>query len=321
MKTIPAPIRIANFHANSLKEQFTALLELVKIRISLLVTSSMMAGYIWTAGQIRMETLLAAAAVLFLSCGSCALNQYQERKIDELMDRTKSRPLPSQRLKPAMALWMALSLIFSGSLILLCSTGLVPLALGLFTVLWYNGVYTHLKQKTAFASIPGALIGAIPPVIGWVSGGGSLVDPQIWILSCFFFIWQVPHFWLLLLDFAVDYEKAGLPSLTRRFSMEQLKRIIFIWMGSTLVSCLSIPLFGFVSFSLTYLFLLTLTFWLLWNAISFFRSSPRDASFGFVFTKLNIYAFLVLFLLSLDKLLASAHMKLSLIKKMLAIVG
>jgi hypothetical protein len=86
-------------------------------------------------------------------------------------------------------------------------------------VLWYNGVYTFLKRKSPFAAIPGAVIGAIPPAIGWICGKGALsFDPQILALSFFFFIWQVPHFWLLLLNFGRDYEKAGFPSLTRIFN-------------------------------------------------------------------------------------------------------
>jgi protoheme IX farnesyltransferase len=165
------------------------------------------------------------------------------------------------------------------------------------------------------------LIGAIPPAIGWVSGGGSLIDPRIWVISSFFFIWQVPHFWLLYLDFAIDYEKAGFPPLTRVFTMAQNEKIISTWIGSTLVLGLLIPLLGFASFSLTYLFLLTLTFWFLRSGVKFFRAYPTEISFGFVFTKLNLYAVGVLFILSSDRLLASSLTKLNLMNKMLVITG
>jgi protoheme IX farnesyltransferase len=318
---MPAVIGISNLQKSFLKEWPMVLLDLVKIRISLMVTFSVATGYILAASQIKMETLVTAVAVFFLSCGSCALNQYQERQLDELMERTKNRPLPSGELTPAMALWIASGLIFSGSLMLFYEIVPVASALGLFAVLWYNGVYTYLKQKTAFAVIPGALIGAIPPVIGWVSGGGSLLDSRVWAVALFFFIWQVPHFWLLCLDFAIDYEKAGFPSLTKIFAMAQHKKIISVWIGSTLVSGLLIPLFGFISFSLTYLFLLTLTFWFLWNGIKFFRSCPIGISFRFAFTKLNLYAFWILFILSLDRLLAFNFAESYLFNKMLVVTG
>jgi protoheme IX farnesyltransferase len=306
VKTILARIRIASLQASSLREWFTVLSDLAKIKISLLVTFSAAAGYVLSAGQMKIGTLVATAAVFFLSCGSCALNQYQEREIDELMERTKSRPLPSRKLEPATALWVASSSIFSGSVILFYARGLVPLGLGLFAVLWYNGLYTPLKQKTAFAAIPGALVGAIPPILGWVSGGGDILDPRIWGIGLFLFIWQVPHFWLLLLDSSRDYEKAGLPSITEIFSTAQIKRIIFIWLLSTGVSGLSIFSFHLVHLRLVHFFLLLSTFWHFWNSFHFFRSSSPGADLKAAFTKLNIYAVLVLFLLSSDRLLSSS---------------
>jgi protoheme IX farnesyltransferase len=285
-------------------ERSAVLPNLVKIKISLLVTFSAAAGYILTAGQIKMGTLVVTAAVFFLACGSCALNQYQEREIDELMERTKSRPLPSRRLEPATALWVASGLIFLGSIVLLYAAGLASLALGLLAVLWYNGLYTPLKQKTAFAAIAGALVGAIPPILGWVSGGGSILDSKILGVALFFFIWQVPHFWLLLLDYSKDYDKAGLPSITKIFSTEQIKRIIFIWLLSVGGSGLCVFSFHAVYLDLVRFFLLASTFWHIWNSFRFFKSDSEEVNLRTAFTKLNIYAVLVLFLLSSDKLLS-----------------
>ena len=289
-------------------DRFAVLLSLVKIKISLLVTFSATAGYVLTAGQIKMETVVVTAAVLFLACGSCALNQYQEREIDELMERTKSRPLPSRKLEPATALWVASGLIFLGSTFLLYAAGFAPLSLGLFAVLWYNGFYTPLKQKTAFAAIIGALVGAIPPILGWVSGGGSILDSRIWGVALFFFIWQVPHFWLLLLDYSKDYDKAGLPSITKILSTEQIKRIIFIWLLSTGVSGLCVFSFHAVYLGLARFFLLASTFWHIWNSFRFLKSDSEEVNLRTAFTKLNIYAILVLFLLSSDRLLMQRHL-------------
>ena len=176
----------------------------------------------------------------------------------------------------------------------------MALGLGLFAVAWYNGFYTHLKRKTALAAVPGALIGAVPPALGWVCGKGDLFDSRIWAIAFFFFIWQVPHFWLLFLDFAEDYERAGLPSLKGIFSTGQLRRIVFLWILSTGVSSLSIPLFGFVNSYPALLLLLLGSFWIIWNGMDFLRIYSDGVSLKTVFKRLNAYAFAVILLLSLD---------------------
>lgn len=285
------------------REWFSILLDLTKIRISLLATLTAATGHLLAEGKITIHMLGPTAAVFLLSCGSCTFNQYQEREIDQWMDRTKSRPIPSGRLNPETALRISLSLILSGALILLLRAGEPALALGLFAVLWYNLIYTPLKQKTAFAAVPGALVGAIPPVLGWVAGAGSVIDPRIWEVALFFFIWQVPHFWLLALDFSKDYQKAGLPSITQSFSTQQIKRIVFTWLLSTGVAGLSFYCSGLIHFYWISFVLFAATFWFIWNAINFLRFNPQGACLRRVFTKLNIYALFILFLLSVDRLL------------------
>jgi heme o synthase len=287
------------------REGLSIFLALTKIRISLLATLTTATGYLLATGKITLQMLVPSAAVFLLACGSCALNQYQEREIDQWMDRTKSRPLPSKRLNPEAALWISIGLILSGSLILFFGAGNPALALGLFAVLWYNLIYTLLKQKTAFAAVPGALVGAIPPTLGWVTGGASILDPRIGGVVLFFFIWQIPHFWLLLLDVSKDYENVRLPSITKIFSTEQIKRIIFIWLVSTGVSSLVIPLFGFLNSSFFYFLLVAAAFWLFWNAIILLRSYGDQCSWRTAFMKLNVYAVLVISLLSADRLLSS----------------
>jgi protoheme IX farnesyltransferase len=285
------------------REWVHLVLHLGKIKISLLATLSTATGYLLATGTITIHMLVPSAAVFLLACGSCALNQYQEREIDQRMERTKSRPIPSGRLNPETALCISIGWISSGALILLFGAGDLPLALGLFAVLWYNLIYTPLKQKTAFAAVPGALVGAIPPVLGWVTGGGRILDPRIGGVALFFFIWQVPHFWLLLLDSSKDYENARLPSITQLFSTRQIKRIIFIWFLSTGVSALTIPSFGLIHFRSVSFFLLAATSWFIWEAIQFFRSSPRTFTLRIAFMRLNAYALAVLLLLSIDRFL------------------
>ena len=295
--------------AYSLREWVSLLLDLGKIKISLLATLSTATGYLLATGKITTQMFVPTAAVFLLACGSCALNQYQEREIDQWMERTKSRPIPSGRLNPQTALQISLGLILFGALTLFFGAGTLTLALGLFAVLWYNLIYTPLKQKTAFAAVPGALVGAIPPVLGWVAGGGTLLDPRIGGVGLFFFIWQIPHFWLLLLDASKDYENAGLPSITRFFSTRQIKRIVFIWLLSTGVSALTFPAFGLINLRSVYLFFFAATVWLTWTTIIFLRSQTVEVSSRFTFMKLNVYVLFVIFLLSFDRLLSPSYMR------------
>jgi protoheme IX farnesyltransferase len=295
---------IAGYQAHSWKEWSILVLQLGKIKISLLTTLSAAAGYVLATGKITIQMLVPTAAVFLLACGSCALNQYQEREIDQLMERTKSRPIPSGKLNPEVALWISAALILSGSLTLFYGAKDLVLGLGLLAVLSYNLLYTPLKQKTAFAAVPGAFVGAIPPALGWVAGGGGLLDPQIWGIALFFFMWQIPHFWLLLLDFSKDYEKAGLPSITKIFTRVQIKRIVFVWLLSTGVSSLVIPLFGFFNSSFLYLLLVAAVAWFFWNAVFFLMADFENTILRTTFTKLNLFVLLVLFPLSLDKMLA-----------------
>jgi protoheme IX farnesyltransferase len=302
--SIPIPVR--NVHMNRScpwKEGLSIFLALTKIRISLLATLTTATGYLLSTGTIALQMLVTCAAAFLLACGSCALNQYQEREVDRCMDRTKSRPIPSGRLNPEAALWISIGLILSGSLVLFFGAGYLALALGLFAVFWYNLIYTPLKQRTAFAVVPGALVGAIPPVLGWTAAGGELLDPRIAGVALFFFIWQIPHFWLLLLDVSKDYENVRLPSVTKIFSYEQAKRIVWVWVLSSGVSSLIIPLFGCLHSSFLYFLLVAAAFWLFWNTVALLRSDGDQGPWRAAFIRLNVYPVLVILVLSADKML------------------
>lgn len=277
--------------------------DLTKFHISLLAALSAGAGFILAREGGAEEVAGTALGVLLLSCGSCALNQYQERETDGRMERTRGRPLPAGKMAPSLAFLAASALILLGSSVLFLAAGGMVCALGLFTAGWYNGLYLYLKRRTTWAVLPGALIGAIPPAMGWMAGGGRLGDPRLMVVCLFLFLWQVPHFWLLLLERSGDYERAGLPSLTQRLTVDQLKRITFIWILCTAASCLWIPLFLALNFPLTLLLLLGATLWLLWRAAGFFRSSRSGREMRYAFLRLNLYVWGVLLLLSLDRCL------------------
>lgn len=218
--------------------------DLVKLPISALSTLTAVAGYLSAARSLAPDLLATASGVLLLAWGSCALNQFQERGLDARMPRTRNRPLPSGRMRPSTVLGVAFLLALAGFWTLLLGNGLPPALIGLFTLIWYNGVYTYLKRVTAFAVVPGSLVGALPPLLGWTAGGGGLGDPRSLALAFFFFIWQVPHFWLLIELHGDEYRAAGLPTLSTVLSGASLARLTFIWTASTAASGLLLPAFG-----------------------------------------------------------------------------
>ena len=286
-----------------LKSKIAIVIELTKLRITTFVTLTTVFGFICFAEKITTALIAPALGILLLSSGSAVINHYQERDTDALMKRTKNRPIPSGKISPENALILALILVGSGALVLFIGSGLLALGLGFLNLVWYNGIYTPLKRKNALAIIPGSLVGALPPMVGWVAAGGSLADTQIFILAFFFFIWQIPHFWLLLLVFGKDYEQAGFPTLTQIFSMDQLARITFMWILATFVTSLLIPLFGIVNNVLIDFGILFAGLWLSWNSLKLLKSNKEKIWFRFAFQDINIFAILVVILLSIDKLI------------------
>ena len=257
--------------------------EFVKLPIALSATLTAAVGFVLARGNISGELILPSLSLFLLACGSCGLNQYQERMIDGLMERTRGRPIPSGRMSPSVGLLCALGMILLGLILFLCKTPSASFILALFACFWYNSVYTYLKRKTALASVPGAIIGMVPPAIGWISGGGSLLDTGLWGLAIFFFLWQVPHFWLFVMDHADDYERTGLPSLRRVFSADQVRHIISIWLLATGCICFCMPLFLLVRLLPVHLLLITATFWLFQGTCFGLRSRRHEISFKMAF--------------------------------------
>lgn len=286
----------------SIRQKIDLLMELTKIRITFFVTVTTIFGYLCATGEFSLNMIAPVFGILLLACGSAVINHYQERETDALMARTKNRPIPSGRILAIDALNIAVLLVLAGSLFLYFGGGILALGLGVLNLIWYNGIYTPLKKKNAFAIIPGSIVGAIPPAVGWVAAGGNILDPQIGIISLFFFIWQIPHFWLLLLIFGEDYKQAGFPTLTLIFSPDQLGRITFVWIITTVMIGLLIPIFGVVRSNIINYGLFVAGLWLAWNAIRLLRSTKEKKYFRFAFMEINVFAILVVVLISIDKL-------------------
>lgn len=279
------------------------ILVLGKIRITSFVAISTALGYVLASGSLDDGLVLPVLGVFLLACGSSAFNQYQEYVPDSLMKRTMNRPIPSAKLTPVKGFWIASFLSVAGAVLLFVTDNIILFLLGVFTLFWYNLVYTPLKKKTSLAVIPGALIGAIPPAIGWSAGGGELTNPQIWILCLFFFIWQIPHFWLLLLIYEDDYRRAGFPALTDIFSRQTMTRITYVWIAALVASCMLIPLFGLSDNIFSNIFLFVAGCWLMWRTKNLLRLYEHKKIIRFAFINVNLYVLAVAVVLSVEKLL------------------
>lgn len=209
--------------------------ELLKIKIAIASTFTGVASYIIRRGKIDGGAVLFFIGLLLLASGACALNQVQEREKDALMERTKKRPVASGRITPVNAISISLIAMLSGLLLLFFGDGAKVSLLGAGAVLCYNGVYTYLKRMTPWAPLPGAFVGVFPPLMGWLSAGGSIAEPALFIILSAVLVYQVPHFLLLYLNYEDDYRRAGFPLFTSYLSREYIKKLLFIWILSIVV--------------------------------------------------------------------------------------
>ncbi|MCA9731102.1 protoheme IX farnesyltransferase [candidate division KSB1 bacterium] len=278
------------------------LLDLSKIRITVLVAMSAFVGYILATARFDSVGAFAVLGTLILSAGSAGLNQVQEWQLDKKMHRTSGRPIPAGLISLRTGLMISFIQIFLGSAVLWFGCNPLAMVLGIANIVWYNLVYTPLKRVTAFAVFPGALIGAIPPAIGWAAAGRSLAEPPILILGFFFFIWQVPHFWLLLLNLSRDYERAGFPTLASLFNDTQLARLTYVWTVATALISLMLPMYGVGNSFFIYTCLIFTTFWLIWVNRTLLHLSISEHVFKSAFLNINIYMLLVMASVSVQAL-------------------
>jgi len=219
----------------------SAYLKLGKLTISVPVALTGFLGYFLYHPFLDGNAVLTILGVFFLSLGSGALNQIQERHIDARMKRTRERPMPSGIVSLRSAVLFVILTSLVGALLLAATGSLLAAGIGVFTLAWYNLVYTPLKRVTAFAVLPGALIGALPPLIGWTAAGGHPLDMEILAVAFLLFVGQMPHYWLLLIKIGSEFRDAGMPVITSLFETRQIRNLSFIWIAATGVIVLMLP--------------------------------------------------------------------------------
>jgi protoheme IX farnesyltransferase len=194
-------------------------LELAKARLAAMVVLTAVVGFLLGAGgwSHPLGLLWAALGTALSAFGANILNQLVEKDRDRRMLRTRGRPLPSGRVSSGQAAGWGGASALAGLAILAAGANLLTAGLSLLTIVLYVAVYTPLKTRTPLSTAVGAMVGAVPPIMGWTAATGR-VDLGAWILGGILFVWQIPHFLALAWMYRDDYARAGyrmLPAVDR----------------------------------------------------------------------------------------------------------
>ena len=188
--------------------------EMTKPRITFLVLVTAALGFFMGGQGIHAPWLFCSMLIgtALVSSGSAVLNQYLERDVDRLMERTRNRPLPTGRVKPGVAMCLGFALVLGGVFFLLFTVGLLTAFLALLSAFLYVVVYTPMKRYNWLNTSLGAVPGALPPVGGWTAATDS-IDPGAIVLFLILFAWQHPHFYAIAWMCRDDYRRGGLKML------------------------------------------------------------------------------------------------------------
>jgi heme o synthase len=212
MDTVTATIE--NAKIIGLREKAAAYGELTKPRIAFLLVLTSAAGF-YLGSKGPFDVVLFAnslIAITLLAFGVATLNQYWERDLDRLMDRTAMRPLPTGRVTPQEALLFGVLQCVVAEIYLLLAVNVLTAFLGLIVIVGYVLVYTPLKTRTTASTAIGALPGALPPLMGWTAASGD-ITLSAWALFTIQFLWQFPHFMAIAWMYREEYAKAGIMML------------------------------------------------------------------------------------------------------------
>ena len=191
---------------------------LMKPRVMSLVVFTAFVGYFVGLFENldRLNPILATIGIFAIAIGAGAsgvLNQWYERDIDSIMERTKNRPIPSKKIDPSEALTFGVILSFISIIILGLAVNWFSSLLLAFTIIFYAVIYTVLLKRSTIQNIViGGASGAFPPVIGYSMIDGN-ISVEALLLFGIIFLWTPPHFWALALLRQNEYKLANIPML------------------------------------------------------------------------------------------------------------
>ena len=245
---------------------------IIELLLITTVPSMVLAAGRWPGVWPVLATLIGGS----LSAGGAnALNNYVDRDIDQIMKRTRSRPLARHEVPPSNALVFGVALGVAGFAWLWATTNLLAATIATAALLFYVFVYTlRLKRTSTQNIVIGGAAGAAPALVGWAAVTGSL-DLPAWVLFLIVFYWTPPHFWALAIRYRDDYEKAGVPMLPVVAGVEATTRKMLLYTGLMVaISLLLVPVAG-----MRWIYLgaaIALGAWFLWDTWRVYRR-PEDA--------------------------------------------
>ena len=275
---------------------------LMKPRVMSLVVFTTVVGML--IAPTMPHPLLMVIAILAIAAGagaSGAINQWYDRDIDAIMQRTQNRPIPAGKVMPEEALALGIIISLLSVLVLWAAVGIAAAALLAFTIFFYAVVYSvWLKRSTPQNIVIGGAAGAFPPAIGWLAAGGPIsVEP--FILFGIIFIWTPPHFWALALVKNEDYTRAGIPMMPVVAGVRSTKTQIVTYSFALAIVAVLPTVVGMAS--LYYgIFSGVLSAVFLKYAITLFRAddSTSDAKAMGLFKYSILYLFLIFLALGVD---------------------
>jgi heme o synthase len=276
--------------------------QLIKFKLSLAVTVSAATGFFISRQEPGIRLLFVSLGVFLLASGAAVLNQITEINYDRLMKRTMGRPLPLEKISVRSA-WIITALLFFSGLIFLSFTHINAVLLGVLAVILYNVVYTRLKRVTSLAIVPGALVGAIPPLMGFEATHGTVPGADIILFSSFIFLWQLPHFWLILIRNRDDYKAAGFVTISDVFRQKQVRLLVLLWvvLSSAILIAVSLYYPVFSGWLNRLLVPLNIVFIILF-CLFLFRQEEEQEYYG-AFILMNIYNLLIMIFFVINSLL------------------
>jgi len=272
-----------------------------KFVLSFAVSLSALFAYIMAKGEVSLDMFLATFSVLLVAMGVSTLNQVQEYREDSKMERTKNRPIAAGRMSPRTGVVISVVLILISFILIYSLLGLTGINFFAFAFIWYNLMYTPMKKRSALAVVPGAVLGVIPPAIGWLVAGHSLFELEFYTLAAFYFIWQVPHFWLLVMLFHGDYKDGGYPTAMRLFGEGTLQRLTYVWLNLTIFAGVFM-VYTFNVYSMVTIGLITLLgIWAFITSLQLLKKEFKLTDARAIFWKINAAFLGTIILLSIDE--------------------
>jgi protoheme IX farnesyltransferase len=229
---------------------------------------TVIAGFLLASrgGVVNFVLLIATIiGICFVMASGCVFNNYIDRDIDKLMERTKNRALVHKRISARNAIIFATVLGLIGFITLAIYTNTLTVLLAAFGFFFYVVMYTMLfKRKSVYGTVVGAVSGAIPPVVGYCAVSNNL-DMAAFILFLILLTWQIPHFFAIAIRREEDYKAAGIPVMPVKNGIHRTKISMFTYIIEFMLASFLLSVYGYAGY--TY-FIIALVLGLAWLALS-----------------------------------------------------